>query len=241
MTGMTRCDWTHPTEATMISKYFGRQGREWATAYTCLGSWMCKTWRLYEVFYWSARMPEYWPCSDLNTRRTWRCHHKRCGWLDEICRPWFAASWISLSPDSDEILLFCRWESEKAVHQDFLHKNFPDRARKSGHRTFHNILHKKDKMAYTVPRFDPNLHLFGKEKNNEEGKIDVISWRRNISFMCKCGGEKETDNDNEEILFRRGWKKGEGRGNIIWMRIFLAEETKKREGKRSMLYERSFK
>ena len=28
MTGMTRCDWTHPTEATMISKYFGRQGRE---------------------------------------------------------------------------------------------------------------------------------------------------------------------------------------------------------------------
>ena len=27
-------------------------------------------------------------------------------------------------------------------------------------------------------------------------------------------------------------KKGEGRGNIIWMTIFLAEETKKREGKR---------
>ena len=86
-------------------------------------------------------------------------------------------------------------------------------------------------MAYTVPRFDPYIYLFGKEKNNEEGKIDVISWRRNISFMCKCGGQK-TDNDNEEILFRRGWKKGEGRGNIIWMRIFLAEETKKREGKR---------
>ena len=59
-------------------------------------------------------------------------------------------------------------------------------------------------MAYTVPQFDPYIHLFGKEKNNEEGKIDVISWRRNISFMCKCGGEKETDNDNEEILFRRG-------------------------------------
>ena len=45
-------------------------------------------------------------------------------------------------------------------------------------------------MAYTVPRFDPNIHWFGKEKNNEEGKIDVISWRRNISFMCKCGEEK---------------------------------------------------
>ena len=44
--------------------------------------------------------------------------------------------------------------------------------------------------------------------------------------------EKKKDDDNEEILFRRGWKKGEGRGNIIWMRIFLAEETKKREGKR---------
>ena len=29
---------------------------------------------------------------------------------------------------------------------------------------------KKDKMAYTVPRFDPYIHLFGKEKNNEEGK-----------------------------------------------------------------------
>ena len=28
MSGMTRCDWTHPAEATMISKYFGRQGRE---------------------------------------------------------------------------------------------------------------------------------------------------------------------------------------------------------------------
>ena len=59
-------------------------------------------------------------------------------------------------------------------------------------------------MAYTVPRFDPNLHLFGKEKNNEEGKRDLSSWWRKISFMCKCGGEKETDNDNEEILFRRG-------------------------------------
>ena len=35
-------------------------------------------------------------------------------------------------------------------------------------------------------------------------KLDVISWRRNISFMCKCGGEKKTDNYNEEILFRRG-------------------------------------
>ena len=27
-----------------------------------------------------------------------------------ICRLWFAASWISLSPDSDHILLFCRSE-----------------------------------------------------------------------------------------------------------------------------------
>ena len=55
---------------------------------------------------------------------------------------------------------------------------------------YHTPRHKKDKMAYTVPRFDPNIHFFGKEKNNEEGKIDVISWRRNISFMCKCGEEK---------------------------------------------------
>ena len=66
-------------------------------------------------------------------------------------------------------------------------------------------------MAYTVPRFDPNLHLFGKEKNNEEGKIDVISWRRNISFMCKCGGEKK-ENNNEEISFRGDEKTEKERG-----------------------------
>ena len=239
MSGMTRCDWTHPAEATMISKYFGRQGREWATAYTCLGSWMCKTWRLYEVFYWSARMPEYWPCSDLNTRRTWRCHHKRCGWLDEICRPWFAASWISLSPDSDQILLFCRWESEKAVYQDFLHKNFPDRARKSYIVHFITYCIKKTKWH---TQFRDLIHTFiclERRRIMKKAKLDVISWRRNISFMCKCGGEKKTDNDNEEILFRRGWKKGEGRGNIIWMRIFLAEETKKREGKRGSMRDNS--
>ena len=51
-------------------------------------------------------------------------------------------------------------------------------------------------------------------------------------FYVHMWRRKKTDNYNEEILFRRGWKKGEGRGNIIWMRIFLAEETKKREGKR---------
>ena len=51
-------------------------------------------------------------------------------------------------------------------------------------------------------------------------------------FYVQMWRRKKTDNDNEEILFRRGWKKREGRGNIIWMTIFLAEETKKREGKR---------
>ena len=25
----------------------------------------------------------------------------------------------------------------------------------------------------------------------KKAKLDVISWRRNISFMCKCGGEKK--------------------------------------------------
>ena len=69
------------------------------------------------------------------------------------------------------------------IYQDFLHKNFPDRARKSGHRTFHNILHKKDKMAYTVPRFDPYIYLFANQKNNEEGKRDISSWRGNVVKM----------------------------------------------------------
>ena len=70
--------------------------------------------------------------------------------------------------------------------------------------TYCNILHKKDKMAYTVPRFDPYIHLVGKEKNNEEGKIDVISWRRNISFMCKCGGEKK-----RTMIMRRFFLEGD--------------------------------
>ena len=87
-------------------------------------------------------------------------------------------------------------------------------------------------MAYTVPRFDPHIHLVGKEKNNEEGEIDVISWRKNVSFMCKCGGEKKRTMIMRRFFLEGDEKKGEGRGNIIWMRIFLAEETKKREGKR---------
>ena len=50
-------------------------------------------------------------------------------------------------------------------------------------------------------------------------------------MWCKCGGEKK-ENDNEEISFRGDEKKREGKGNNIWMSIFLAEEKKKREGKR---------
>ena len=96
---------------------------------------------------------------------------------------WFAVSRISLSPDSDLILLFCRLESEKAGYKHFLHKKIPDRVRKSGHRTFYNILHKQDKMAYTVPRFDPYIYLFAKQKNNEEGKRDISSWRGNVVQM----------------------------------------------------------
>ena len=55
-----------------------------------------------------------------------------------------------------------------------------NRVLKSGHRTFYNILHKQDKMAYTVPRFDPYIYLFAKQKNNEEGKRDISSWRGNV-------------------------------------------------------------
>ena len=73
-----------------------------------------------------------------------------------------------------------------------------NRVLKSGHRTFYNILHKQDKMTYTVPRFNPYIYLFARQKNNEEGKRDLSSWRRKISFMCKCGGEKK-ENNNEEI------------------------------------------
>ena len=101
-----------------------------------------------------------------------------------------------------------------------------NRVLKSGHRTFYNILHKQDKMTYTVPRFDPYIYLFARQKNNEEGKRDLSSWRRKISFMCKCGGE-EKENNNEEISFRGDEKNGEGKRDKIWMRIFLAEEKKK--------------
>ena len=73
-----------------------------------------------------------------------------------------------------------------------------NRVLKSGHRTFYNILHKQDKMTYTVPRFNPYIYLFARQKYNEEGKRDLSSWRRKISFMCKCGGEKK-ENNNEEI------------------------------------------
>ena len=102
---------------------------------------------------------------------------------------------MSLSPDSDLILLFCRLESEKAGYKHFLHKKFPDRVRKSGHRTFYNILHKQDKMDFTVPQFDPYIYLFAKQKNNEEGKRDISSWRGNV-----------VENDNEEISFRAATK-----------------------------------
>ena len=68
---------------------------------------------------------------------------------------------------------------------------------------------KQDKMTYTVPRFDPYIYLFARQKNNEEGKRDLSSWRRKISFMCKCGGEK--------------------RRTI--MRRYLLEEMKKRRRK----------
>ena len=44
--------------------------------------------------------------------------------------------------------------------------------------------------------------------------------------MCKCGGEKK-ENNNEEISFRGDEKNGEGKRDKIWMRIFLAEEKKK--------------
>ena len=59
-------------------------------------------------------------------------------------------------------------------------------------------------MAYTVPRFDPHIHLVGKEKNNEEGEIDVISWRKNASFMFKCGGEKK-----RTMIMRRFFLEGD--------------------------------
>ena len=65
-------------------------------------------------------------------------------------------------------------------------------------------------MANTVPRFDPYIYLFGKEKNNEEGKIDVISWRRNIYLLCANVEEKK-------------------RRTI--MRRYLLEEMKKRRRK----------
>ena len=50
-------------------------------------------------------------------------------------------------------------------------------------------------MANTVPRFDPYIYLFGKEKNNEEGKMDVISWRRNKYLLCANVEGGKTEND----------------------------------------------
>ena len=35
-------------------------------------------------------------------------------------------------------------------------------------------------------------------------KLDVISWRRNISFMCKCGGEKK-----RTMIMRRFFLEGD--------------------------------
>ena len=96
--------------------------------------------------------------------------------------------------------------------------------RKSGHRTFYNILHKQDKMAYTVPQFDPYIYLFAKQKNNEEGKRDISSWRGNVV-------EKKRRMIMKRFLLEE-MKKKEGKGNNIWMSIFLAEEKKKREGNR---------
>ena len=82
-------------------------------------------------------------------------------------------------------------------------------------------------MTYTVPRFDPYIYLFARQKNNEEGKRDLSSWRRKISFMCKCGGEKKENNNEEISLEEMKQQNREGKRDKIWMRIFLAEEKKK--------------
>ena len=86
-----------------------------------------------------------------------------------------------------------------------------NRVLKSRHRTFYNILHKQYKMTDAVPRFDPYIYLFARQKNNEEGKRDLSSWRRKISFMCKYGGGKK-ENNNEEISFRGDEKTEKERG-----------------------------
>ena len=44
-------------------------------------------------------------------------------------------------------------------------------------------------------------------------RIDVISWRRNISFMCKCGGEKKRTKIMRRF-FLEGDKKKEKEGGI---------------------------
>ena len=59
-------------------------------------------------------------------------------------------------------------------------------------------------MAFTVPQFDPYIYLFAKQKNNEEGKRDISSWRGNV-----------VENDNEEISFRGDEKKEKERGIIF--------------------------
>ena len=84
-----------------------------------------------------------------------------------------------------QTLFFCFADSsqKKPDINIFYTKKIPDRVRKSGRRTFYNILHKQDKMAYTVPRFDPYIYLFAKQKNNEEGKRDISSWRGNVVQM----------------------------------------------------------
>ena len=69
-------------------------------------------------------------------------------------------------------------------------------------------------MAYTVPRFDPNIHLFGKEKNNEEGKIDLISWRRNIYLLCANVEEKKKRTIIMRRFFLEGDEKKEKEGGI---------------------------
>ena len=74
-------------------------------------------------------------------------------------------------------------------------------------------------MAFTVPQFDPYIYLFAKQKNNEEGKRDISSWRGNVV-------EKKRRMIMKRFLLEE-MKKREGKGNNIWMSIFLAEEKKK--------------
>ena len=144
---------------------------------------MCKTWRLYKVF--------YLVCSHACVLALARFEYSEDLKVSpqEVWLTWWNFSTVICSFKNLFVSRFRPYSFvlqirvRKSRISTFSTQKISDRVRKSGHRTFYNILHKQDKMAYTVPRFDPYIYLFAKQKNNEEGKRDISSWRGNVVQM----------------------------------------------------------